>query len=311
MQDWRPTTAIDALEDRASLLKQVRRFFDERGLLEVCTPQLATHGVTDPHVPCIPVPGYGYLQSSPEYHMKRLLAAGAPAIYQISHAFRDGEQGRRHNPEFTLLEWYRPGFSLQQLIDECVALFKATLGPGAVVQTGFRQLFYRHTGLDPLTARVEALEALAREQGLQGQATRSELVDLLMSTRVETALPRDQLVVVTDFPGWAAALAQTREDEDGQTVACRFECYFAGLELANGYLELTDAEEQAQRFARDRRQREALGMMDMAADDALLSALAAGLPDCAGVAVGIERLLMARSQATRIDQVWSFPCDRA
>ena len=311
MQDWRPTTALSALEDRASLLKAIRRFFDERDVLEVCTPQLAAHGVTDPNVPCIPVDGYGYLQSSPEYHMKRLLAAGAPAIYQISHAFRHGEQGPRHNPEFTLLEWYRPGFPLQQLIDECVELLQSLLAPEGLMQTSFRRVFKQHTGIDPLTGELAGLSELACEEGIHEPLSRPQLVDLLMATRVEPALPPEHLVTITDFPGWAAALARTRQDEDGQQVACRFECYFGGQELANGYLELTDEEEQARRFEEDRRLRQDRAMEDMAGDPTLLAALAHGLPDCAGVAVGLERLLMARRQARHISEVWSFPLDRA
>lgn len=310
MTDWRPTTALDALTARAQVLQQIRQFFSQRGVLEVSTPQLARHGVTDPHVPCIPVQGYGYLQSSPEYHMKRLLAAGAPAIYQISHVFRDGESGSRHNPEFTLLEWYQPGYQLQTLIDECVTLLTALLEPVGTRQVSFRDLFRQCTGIDPLTGSEQALAHMALEEGAEG-LSRAQAVDLLMSTRVESSLPEDQLTVVTDFPGWAAALAETRTDQHGETVACRFECYYGGQELANGYQELTNASEQARRFDADRDQRRESGLPDMAADDALLAALEHGLPACAGVAVGIERVLMAQLGADHISKVWPFPSGQA
>ena len=158
MTDWRPSASLVALQARASLYRQVRDFFQARNVLEVDTPALAQHGVTDLHIDCIAVPGYGFLQSSPEYHMKRLLAAGSGSIYQISKVFRDGEAGRKHNPEFTLLEWYRTGFSLQQLIDESIALLQPLLSPASVQQLSFRDIFRRVTGLDPLTASQQALQ---------------------------------------------------------------------------------------------------------------------------------------------------------
>ncbi|MED5430927.1 MAG: amino acid--tRNA ligase-related protein, partial [Pseudomonadota bacterium] len=165
MSDWLPTASLEAIKARAELLGTVRAFFDARKVLEVDTPQLAHYGVSDPHIQCIPVPGYGYLQSSPEYHMKRLLAAGSGPIYQTCKAFRDGEAGGRHNPEFTMLEWYRPGFALKELIDECLALL-AELFPDACRQHyRFRPLFLQATGLDPLTATDEALRKYAEHHG--------------------------------------------------------------------------------------------------------------------------------------------------
>lgn len=305
---WGPTATPGALRARARLYQRIREFFLQRAVLEVQTPVLARHGVTEPHIHCIPVPGHGWLQPSPEYHMKRLLAAGSGPIYQITPVFREGENGRRHNPEFTMLEWYRPGFSLEELVDEAVELVQPVLAPRRIVRTTFRHAFREHAGLDPLRAPETELAARVREQGVHtDDLSRPELVDCLMALVVEPALPRDQLVVITDFPGWCPALAQTREDEDGETVAQRFELYFAGLELANGYRELTDAAEQQRRFEQDRRQRAQAGAPDMDPDPALLAALQAGLPECAGVAVGLERVLMAQLGAESIQEVLAFP----
>ncbi len=311
MTDWRPATAREALAARASLLAHIRAFFAQRDVLEVETPCLARHGVTDLHIQCIEVPGYGFLQSSPEYHMKRLLAAGSGAIWQISKVFRHGEAGRRHNPEFSLLEWYRPGFSLDELIDECVALLSPLLKPETVIRHQFRDVFRQHTGLDPLTASASELALRAQQNGAPGDLDKPALVDWLMATVVEPALPKDALVVVDDFPGWAAALACKRQDHDGEWVAQRFEIYCGGYELANGYHELTDATEQAARFQRDRQLRQQHGLRDMAADPQLLAALEHGLPDCSGVAIGLDRVLMAQLGVGDIRELLAFPADLA
>ncbi len=309
--DWRPTASLEAIKARAGLLSTVRAFFAARGVLEVDTPQLARHGVSDPHIQCIPVPGHGYLQSSPEYHMKRLLAAGSGPIYQICKAYRDGEAGARHNPEFTMLEWYRPGFDLSALINECLTLF-GELFPGAPSRTyRFRDLFADVTGLDPLTTSDSDLIQRAEQHGAPEDLDKAAAVDYLMATTVEAALPAEQLSVVIDFPCWAAALAQTRPDTDGTDVAVRFEIYYRGLELANGYQELTDADEQRRRFERDNRLRQEHGLNTMDADPYLLDAMHHGLPACSGVAMGVERLLMAQRNSNRIGEVLTFPDDRA
>ncbi|MED5389778.1 MAG: EF-P lysine aminoacylase EpmA [Pseudomonadota bacterium] len=311
MIDWQPTASLAAIKARAELLSTVRAFFAARSVLEVETPQLARYGVSDPHIQCIPVPGYGYLQSSPEYHMKRLLAAGSGPIYQICKAYRDGEAGGRHNPEFTMLEWYRPGFALDDLVQECLALF-AELFPGAQsTHYRFRDLFSDITDLDPLTANDADLIAHAEFHGAPEGLNKTAAVDYLMATEVEAALPTEQLSVVTDFPGWAAALAQTHEDADGGTVARRFEIYYRGLELANGYQELTDAEEQRRRFEQDNAQRQERGQHVMEADTYLLEAMKSGLPACSGVALGVERLLMAQQATHRIDNAITFPFSRS
>jgi len=311
VSDWRPTASLEAMRARAGLLSTVRAFFAARGVLEVDTPQLARHGVSDPHIDCIPVAGHGYLQSSPEYHMKRLLAAGSGPIYQTCKAYRNGEAGTRHNPEFTMLEWYRPGFDLDGLISECLALFGELFSNTPSRTYRFRDLFAEVTGLDPLTATDSDLIQCAEQHGAPEGLDKAAAVDYLMATRVEAALPAEQLSVVIDFPGWAAALAQTRLDTDGTEVALRFEIYFRGLELANGYQELTDADEQRRRFEQDNRLRQKHGLNTMDADPYLLDALRHGLPACSGVAIGVERLLMARLNSDRIGDVLTFPGDRA
>ena len=311
MTDWRPTASLAALQARASLYRQVRDFFQALNVLEVDTPALARHGVTDLNIDCIAVPGYGFLQSSPEYHMKRLLAAGSGSIYQISKVFRDGEAGKKHNPEFTLLEWYRTGFSLQQLIDESIALLQPLLSPASVQQFSFRDIFRRVTGLDPLTASQQALQDCAQQHSELPTLTKAELVDWLMACVVEKALPADHLTVITNFPGWAAALAQTRTDHDGKTVAERFEIYAGQLELANGYHELRDATEQEKRFAADQQLRAQHARQRRDADPHLLAALQHGLPECSGVAIGLDRVLMAQLGTHNIADVMAFPSDRA
>lgn len=308
--DWPPSTDLAALKARADLLRAVRAFFDAHGVLEVRTPHLAAHGVTDEHIDGIEVPGYGWLQSSPEYHMKRLLAAGSGAIYQIAPAFRHGEAGGRHNPEFTLLEWYRPGFDLEALVVECIALLAPLLNAPAHT-VAFRRLFADVIGLDPLTSPAGTLIHRAETAGAPSGLDHRQAVDYLMALVVEPAMEPTALTVVTDFPGWAAALAQTRPDADGAPVARRFEIYHRHLELANGYQELTDATEQARRFQTDNARRRQAGKAEMAPDPWLLAALESGLPPCSGVALGIERLQMAITGAPRIDQVIPFPTDRA
>jgi lysyl-tRNA synthetase class 2 len=312
---WKSSAPLSALQARARLYQQVRNFFAERDVLEVDTPQLARHGVTDVHIDCMAVPGYGYLQSSPEYHMKRLLAAGAGSIWQLCKAYRQGEAGRYHNPEFTLLEWYRVGFSLDDLINEVLALLQLTLPDRMPRRIRFRQSFLEATGLDPLLASTSELAAHAHREGC-GEADIPDLdkagwVDWLMATQVEPTFDPAEITVVTDFPAWAASLAELTVDEKGAQVARRFEVYSGGVELANGYQELRDAREQAQRFTRDQVLRQQAGKDVMEVDGWLLAALASGLPPVSGVALGIERLLMVMLGSDGIDEVLSFPSDIA
>jgi len=313
MRDWTPTAGDRARRARARLYRNIRHFFDERAVQEVETPVLASHGVTDPNIECVSVPGSGFLQPSPEYHMKRLLAAGSGPIYQIARVFRAGEQGQRHNPEFTLLEWYRPGFALTELIDECLDLLEEVLTTRGREYWRYRQLFQQQLGLDPLTADTRELaELVAQENAAPPVTERQPLLDWLLASRIEPALPRDRLVVVQDFPAEAAALARIEADpDDGVGVAQRFEVFFGGFELANGYEEVVDSSEQAQRFERDRQRRAQQDQPDRLADPALLEALEAGLPSCAGVALGLDRVLMGQLGVDDIAEVLNFPFSRA
>ena len=315
--DWRPTASVDALGLRARLLSGVREFFAERGVLEVETPSLARAGASDPHIASLAttcaIVGRLYLQTSPEFAMKRLLAAGSGPIYQICRAFRDGERGRLHNPEFTLLEWYRPGFDHHRLMDELDALVDRVLGPGPPVRRlTYRDAFVARVGIDPFDADTDTLRARAEMSGLvldeDEGADRDTLLEFLFSHAVQPALG-DGRVCVYDYPASQAALARVREGEP--PVAERFELFVNGLEIANGYHELANAEEQRARFTADDRARAQEGLDRMPADERLLAALSHGLPDCAGVAVGLDRLFMIAAGASRIDAVMAFPVDRA
>lgn len=288
--DWRPACSLDALRARAEALATVRAFFRERNVLEVQTAVLATATVTEPAVESIAVPGAGYLQTSPEYQMKRLLAAGAPSIYQLGPVFRSGETGGRHNPEFTMLEWYRLGFDDHALMDEVAALVDRVLGPG---------VWSRRT-------YAEVVASVPAPVGVIGSVSERDLLDLRFSAGLD-ALPPGRWFI-TDYPADQAALARRRREDP--SVAARFELVIDGLEIANGYHELSDAEEQRARFETDRARRRVAGQADHLPDERLLAALAAGLPDCSGVALGFDRLMMLRLGTRRIDAVQPFPADR-
>jgi lysyl-tRNA synthetase class 2 len=315
---WRPTASLSALRLRARLLAEVRYFFQERGVLEVETPLLAAAPVTDPHLDTFSCRGHVageqqelFLQTSPEYAMKRLLAAGSGPIFQISKAFRCGEQGRHHNPEFTILEWYRPGFDHHDLMAEIDELLAATLGCPAAERLSFAEAFDRYAGIDPHTADTGQLRARALALGHTGlDSDDPDLwLDLLLSQQVQPRLGRGRPTFLHDYPARQAALARVR---DGQPpVAERFELYLEGTELANGYHELTDAEEQRQRFAADLARRQALARPAVPVDEHLLAALTAGMPACAGVALGFDRLVLVAAGATHLSEVLAFPIDRA
>jgi lysyl-tRNA synthetase class 2 len=317
--DWRPGASIETLKARARLLAVIRAFFMARDVLEVETPLLCSTTATDPYLASIGVPlaaGMRYLQTSPEFCMKRLLAAGSGPIYQIARAFRADEAGRRHNPEFTLLEWYRPGFSLPQLVDETVSLVGeayALFHPGqspAVKRLTYRELFLRHLGLDPFTATDAELQTCAQRAVPTAPTDwdRDGWLNLLMSECLEPLMP-EGLCVVSGFPPSQAALARCVRGADGVLVAERAELYVNGMELANGYRELTDPAEQERRFAADREDRRRNGLEALPMPEALLSALKAGLPDCSGIALGLDRLLLWLCGAGRLDDVlgFSFP----
>jgi lysyl-tRNA synthetase class 2 len=318
--DWRPGASIETLKARARLLAAVRAFFREREVLEVETPLLCSTTATDPHLSSIHVPigrGVRYLQTSPEFCMKRLVAAGSGPIFQIARAFRADETGRRHNPEFTLLEWYRPGFSLSQLIDETLALVTdayALFHPGhspTVEHTTYRELFRRHLRLDPCLASDTEVQACARQRVPHAPADwdRDGWLNLLMSEYLEPRMPIG-LCVVTGFPPSQAALARCEADSDGVLVARRAELYVDGMELANGYDELTDADEQKRRFMADLDARRNAGLQVPPLPLELLAALQTGLPACSGIALGLDRLLLWLSGASRLDDVLGFAFDR-
>lgn len=317
---WQPDAALDTLRLRAHLLARVRGFFADRGVLEVDTPLMCQATGTDPHLDALALelaPGdWRYLQTSPEFAMKRLLAAGSGPIYQLCKAFRRDESGQRHNPEFTMLEWYRPGFDDNQLMAEVAALMAACLpatvpDAAGIARLSYRDLFRQHLTLDPFAATDDDLRACARRHTDTHALvlSRDDLLNLLMALVIEPQL--QDPVFVVDFPASQAALAQINRDQHGNDVARRFELFVAGMELANGYLELTDSAEQARRFAADNRQREAAGRPVRAVDDRLLAALEHGLPACAGVALGFDRLVMLAAGAGHIREVLSFVADNA
>ena len=322
--DWRPTASIEALRLRATLYRRIRAFFNERGVLEVETPILSEAGNTDPNIESLrarfdgPV-GAGarerWLRTSPEYPLKRLLAAGIGDCYELGRVFRNGEAGRRHNPEFTLLEWYRVGWDHHRLMDEVAALVGDALAlvdrALPVRKRTYAEVFRDHAGVDPHRAPVAALRAALGEVRIDGEGlSRDDWLDLVLTHRIEQALASSGHVeFIHDFPASQAALSRIRPGKP--PLAERFECYVDGIELANGYHELADAAEQRARFVADIARRRACGSPEPPLDDRLLGALASGLPACAGVAMGIDRLLMVLARTTSIAEVLAIPFDRA
>jgi elongation factor P--(R)-beta-lysine ligase len=333
--DWRPTATREMLATRAALLARVRGFFAARGVLEVDTPIVVNAPVTDPHIHSAQVTFASdagerrfFLHTSPEYAMKRLLAAGLGDIYQICHVVRALERGRLHNAEFTLIEWYRAGFSLDSLMGEVEQLVRELLGPschGCVsTRVSYRETFLRALGVDPFTAPLAELATHARRAGFEGAASdRDELLELLMGTVIGPRLGKGEpgqeasarsgrsltLTFVYGYPASQAALA--RLDRQDARAAQRFELYCDGIELANSFHELASAREQRERFERDVEERRRLGLPAAAIDERLLAALEAGLPDCCGVALGFDRTLMLAAGAPSIDAVLPFPIERA
>ena len=317
---WQPSASLDVLHARAHLLHSIRRFFADREVLEVETPLLAASGVTDPSLEPFEIASAQsafetrYLQTSPEYAMKRLLAAHEQSIYQVTKAFRDGEVGTRHNPEFSLLEWYRPGFDHHQLMEEVAELLLHCLGDIAVAKVSYRQLFQEQLAIDPWKATASQLAAVARKYveigSWQDESDKDFWLDLLMSHVIEPRFVDQGVVFVFDYPPSQAALARIADCGSG-SVAQRFEAYVNGIELANGYYELTDAVEQSARFERDNTLREQRGQVRRPVDPYLLAAMDSGLPDCSGVALGLDRLLMLYTGNSAIQDVLAFDWTRA
>lgn len=317
MSEWRPAAAIATLEVRAAMLRAAREYFAATRALEVETPTLSAAAVTDVHLASIearPLNRTRYLHTSPEYAMKRLLAAGCGDIWQICRVYRDGESGRWHNPEFTLIEWYRLGVDHHALMNDVERLINTVLPPARKFDRSerltYREAVQLHAGVDALDDALPVL--IARLESAQVDVPhwlredRDGCLDLIMSVLVGPRLGHDRLTFIYDYPASQAALARTRG-----RVASRFEAYLDGIELANGFHELADANEQRARFARDLAERGARRLPPMPVDEHFLAALAQGLPECSGVALGFDRLVMCAVGAHHIDAVLAFPFARA
>src|SRR5690554_2963780 len=312
--DWQPSISMPRLRQRADVLTSIRSFFAERHVMEVETPLLANAGVTDPHLSnavthlntCGAELTPFYLQTSPEYAMKRLLAAGSGCIYQMAKVVRDDEIGRFHNPEFTMLEWYRVGFTDFDLMSEVDSLLQLVLGTEPAEFVSYQQLFINHTGCDPLTPQgLQHLKAWLVDKSIgdwvASESNMNTLLQLAISHFIEPMLGQTRPTFVYNFPASQAALA--RLDDKDARVARRFEVYIKGIELANGFYELTDPAQQAERFELDNLQRRELGRPPAVIDQRLLAALQQGLPECSGVALGVDRLLMLKLGASHIKEV--------
>ena len=320
---------LEAQRYRAATLGKIREYFSGESVLEVETPVLSRGISLDCHIDVFSArfhpDGYQrqaglspesrtfFLQTSPEPHMKRLLCRGFPDIFQISKAFRNGEAGRIHNPEFTMIEWYRRGFTLERLMDEVETVCRLAAGPRPVVRKTFREAFQEVLGVDPLALE---LKELAAQPALAGRlpaghifSDKADALDFLMAHAVEPAFPSGRLVFVRDYPVELAAQAQAKA-EDGR-LAHRFEVFGGGMELGNGYLELADPGEYARRFDRENVRRRAHGKPELPPDSRLLADLQAGLPACAGVALGLDRLLMLGLDRRDMASVLTFPWDEA
>ncbi|WP_086930384.1 EF-P lysine aminoacylase EpmA [Agarilytica rhodophyticola] len=306
---WQSLLDRDALIARAQLLSNIRKFFASRKIIEVDVPAIGASTVTDVHLCALDLDVNGspyYLQTSPEFFMKRLLAGGSGSIYSLAKAFRNDEVSKRHNPEFTMLEWYHQGYTDKELIEEVIELIQC-LKPGECVdRVSYGEIFERKVGIDPHYATAEQLEKVAAEQlnvHWQGD-DKSTWLDLLFSHQVEPHLKKP--TVVYDYPACQCALARVTENQQGVPVAKRFELFWCGLELANGYWELTDAEEQFKRFQQDVTSRKSLGRKEVKIDSKFMAALESGLPECAGVALGVDRLFMCLQGQQSIDQTIAF-----
>lgn len=304
---WQPTASLENLKKRAKIINIIRAFFCEKNILEVDTPLLSCAGVTDVHLANITVNYQAttnapiqtlYLQTSPEYYMKRLLAAGCGDIFQITKAFRNGEVGHLHQPEFTMLEWYRIGFTHLELMTEVDELLQTVLRTSSADRFTYQEIFLRYLKLDPFESSIEVLKNCASEHEIYLEHIKNDPLEndrdfwlqLLLSHLIEPQLGQERPVFIYDFPITQAALAKIRRDDP--PVAERFEVYYQGIELANGFHELTDAEEQRARFEKNLQERIKLNLSAVPIDQEFLNALKSGLPECAGVALGIDRLVL-------------------
>jgi elongation factor P--(R)-beta-lysine ligase len=317
MNDWKPTASIATLEVRASMLRAARDYFAATRTLEVETPTLSAAAVTDVHLASVeasPCNSKSYLHTSPEYAMKRLLAAGCGDIWQVCRVYRDGESGRWHNPEFTIIEWYRLGIDHHSLMSDVERLISTMLPPSrhfdSAERLTYREAVQLHAGVDafddPTAVLIARLESAEIEVPASVRDDRDACLDLIMSTLVGPQLGRERLTFIYDYPASQAALAQVRGH-----VASRFEAYLDGIELANGFHELGVADEQRARFAADLDERARRGLPIVPMDERFLAALEHGMPECSGVALGFDRLVMCAVGAGHIDDVLAFPFARA
>lgn len=305
---------LTLLKDRAQMFTAVRSFFAERGILEVDCPALSPAASIDLHIEVISVllknGSKRYLHTSPEYGMKRLLALGLENIYQMSHVFREGEIGALHNPEFTLIEWYRTHTSFTDFIEENRALIALFLGNCPYQIKSYRDLFFHHIQIDYLSASLEELKNCLHKHEIslsdQEEWDKDSLLNLIMTYLIEPHLGRGELTIVTDYPASQSALAQIRQKKEGEMVAERFEFYFQGIELGNGYHELGDPSEQRERLLTANQKRLMQGKEALPIDEAFINALKTGLPDCYGIALGFDRLMLLRHQATHLSEVIPF-----
>jgi len=313
--DWRPSATIDVLIERAKTLESIREYFRREGVLEVDTPVLSRTTVTDTAIDSLRLAGDDsrYLQTSPEYQMKRLLAAGAPSIVRIGPVFRGEESGRLHNPEFTMVEWYRLGFDLAALMSDVERVVDIVLGRGAYERKSYRQLLRDGVGVDPFRAGEADLRRALTANGIELSPTADvdarALLDLLVTHAIESS--GTGRLFVTDYPADQAALARVSADADGNAIAARFELMIDGIEIANGYDELVDADALRARMVVDRDVRVRAGRHAPEADERLLAAMRHGLPACSGVALGFDRLLMSKLGVDRIEAVLPFSHARA
>jgi lysyl-tRNA synthetase class 2 len=311
-----PSASLEALEKRSQLLRELRTFFFERDFMEVETPLLAGEVIPELHIEPIPAGRGCYLQASPELHMKRLLAAGARAIFQVTRSFRAGERGRLHNPEFTIVEWYRCGDDLPAGMELLDQLLQSLLNTPPAARTTYADAFQRVLKLFPHTASLEEIAAVANAWDAvpplgMNRSDRDEWLNLLLATRVEPRLGRDRPEIVYHYPASQASLAQVVAADQGYEVAERFELYFHGVELANGFHELTDAAELRRRFQAVNEARANDGRRGLPCPETLLAAIEHGLPGCTGCAVGFDRLVLLATGGKTLDDVMAFSQERA
>jgi lysyl-tRNA synthetase class 2 len=302
---------IAALHERADLLRRLREFFHERGFLEVETPLVADEVIPELHIELLRLENGQFLQASPELHMKRLLAAGAKAIFQVTRSFRAGERGRLHNPEFTIVEWYRVGDDMQAGIDLLDELMQSLLNTLPAMRTTYAEAFERCASINPHTASLAELAATVEAPAGMNRSNRDEWLNAILAALVEPQLGRDRPEILYHYLATQAALAKTTTSPTGYEVAERFELYYRGIELANGYHELSDATEQRRRFEAVNAARVADGRPALPLPNSLLTALEHGLPDCTGVALGFDRLAMLATGASSIDEVIAILQDQA